>query len=91
MPSKWQWKSVRPGEKRIRQSHLPQERGASGTSCVGITRATYGVVAGDGSCFGCGIPTQAHVRGGETGEAAGEIEPGQAGPLVPRKCGISKS
>ena len=59
-------------------------------SCVSITHATYGVVAGDGSCSGHGILTRTHVHGSETGEAAGEIEPGQAGPLVPRECGGSE-
>ena len=31
--------------------------------------------------------TRTHVSGGKTGEAAGEIEPRWAGPLVPRECG----
>ena len=37
-----------------------------------------------------GISTQIRVSGGKTGEAAGEIEPGWVGPLVPRKCSGGK-
>ena len=40
-------------------------------SCVSITGATYGVVAGDGSCLRRVSQTRTHVSGGETGEAAG--------------------
>ena len=54
-------------------------------SCFNVTCATYRVITRDGSCSGHGILTQTHVHGSETGEAAGEIEPGWAGPLVPRK------
>ena len=44
------------------------------------------VFARDGSHLRCGNQTRTHVSGGETGEAAGEIEPGWAGPLVPDEC-----
>ena len=60
-------------------------------SHVGITGATYGVVAGDGSHLRHGVQTRTHVDGGKTGEAAGKTEPGRAGPLVPRKCGSGES
>ena len=46
--------------------------------------------ARDGSHSRCRILTQNHVSGSETGEAAGEIEPGWVGPMVPRKCCSSK-
>ena len=59
-------------------------------SHVGITGATYGVVAGDGSHLSRGSQTRTHVGGGETGEAAGKIEPGWAGPLVPDECCVGE-
>ena len=59
-------------------------------SHVGITGATYGVVTGDGSYSRDGSQTGSHVGGGETGETAGEVEPGWAGPLVPEECRGSK-
>ena len=55
-------------------------------SHVGITGATYGVVTGDGSHSRHGSQTRTHVCGGKAGEVAGEIEPAQAGPLVPEEC-----
>ena len=55
-------------------------------SHLSITSATYGVVARDGSCSRHGSQSGTHVSGGETGKAAGEVEPGWAGPLVPREC-----
>ena len=55
-------------------------------SHVSITGATYGVVAGDGSHLRCGSQTRTLVGGGKTREAAGKIEPGQAGPLVADEC-----
>ena len=55
-------------------------------SHVSITGATYGVVTRDGSCLRHGSQTRTHVGGGKTGEAAGKVEPGQAGPLVPNEC-----
>ena len=51
-------------------------------SHVGITGATYGVVARDGSHLRCRSQTRTHVGGGDTREAAGKIEPRWAGPLV---------
>ena len=63
-----------------------KKRGAGNMSHVSITSATYRVVARDGSCIRCGSQTGTHVSGGKTGEAAGETEPGWAGPLVPDKC-----
>ena len=59
-------------------------------SHVAITGATYRVVTGDGSCLGCRSKTRTHVSGGDTGEAAGKIEPGWACPLVPNECCSSK-
>ena len=54
-------------------------------NCVGITSAIYAVVTRDGSRSRHGSQTRTHVSGGETGEAAGEFEPGQASPLVPKE------
>ena len=47
------------------------------------------IIVGQG-CSRRGSPNQTHVSGGETGEAAGEIEPGWVGPLVSRKCSGSE-
>ena len=43
-------------------------------------------VARDRSHSRHGSQTKTHVGGGETGEVAGEIEPGWASPLVPEEC-----
>ena len=57
-------------------------------SHVSITGATYRVVTGDGGHSRHGSQTGTHASGGETGEVAGEIESGWAGPLVPKEgCG----
>ena len=55
-------------------------------SHVGITGATYGVVAIDGNHSRDRSQTRNCVDGGEAGEAAGEVEPGWAGPLIPEEC-----
>ena len=47
-------------------------------------------VTGDGSCLGCRNQTRTHVSGGDTGEAAGKIEPGWAGPLVPNNAAAAR-
>ena len=76
--------------RNMSDSHIFLMKGVPVVQIMPVSLLPPSVVARNGSHFRHGSQTRTHVGGGKKGEAAGEIEPGWAGPLVPRECSSSE-